>query len=747
MKLKTIELVGFKSFAKKSKLDFHVPVTGVVGPNGSGKSNIVEAFRFVLGEQSMKSLRGKSGKDLIFKGSKDLQKGSRAYVEIVFDNKDRIFKLSDRSEPINLDFDEIILKREVFADGNNEYSINGASVRLKDIIELLSSVNIGSSGHHIVSQGQADRILSSSSKDRRLMVEDALGLKVYQYRLKDAAKKLEKTEENMKEVSTVRRELAPHIKYLKKQVEKVEKGEELRRELATLYLSYFRHEEKVLSEEETYLKHKGGEVERDLKEVEVKLRAHEAHNANASDQSKLEEIGNFEKELAGFDRMKEELSRKIGRIEGMIEFQNKAKPSGADNITLPKEEFENFSRECETLLTDVAGLADIGSIQEKIKVLREIFHSFGAKFKKNAEASVPEHSFKDLEDMKKGVTRQLEEIEQSRIGISESIARARSLLENERSARFKDQEEKFMLEAKKSKLENDSAQIASRQNSYTFRKSSFDQSIQEAIILIGREILNYKNATVENTSLQGEELWRSIERIKIKLEDIGTGSGADIMKEFKEVTERDEFLSKELSDLEKSIENLRTLMQDLKETLEREFKEGLVKINERFEEFFKLMFGGGGAYLSSVVQGVKENLAELDEDDLSLDVASSEENKELDYGIDINVTLPHKKVKDLQMLSGGERSLTSIALVFAITQVNPPPFLVLDETDAALDEANSKRYADMIEKLSKYSQLITVTHNRETMSRAEVIYGVTIGADGSSKLLSIKFAEAENYAK
>jgi chromosome segregation protein len=514
-----------------------------------------------------------------------------------------------------------------------------------------------------------------------------------------------------------------------------------------LYLSYFRHEEKVLSEEETYLKHKGGEVERDLKEVEVKLRAHEAHNANASDQSKLEEIGNFEKELAGFDRMKEELSRKIGRIEGMIEFQNKAKPSGADNITLPKEEFENFSRECETLLTDVAGLADIGSIQEKIKVLREIFHSFGAKFKKNAEASVPEHSFKDLEDMKKGVTRQLEEIEQSRIGISESIARARSLLENERSARFKDQEEKFMLEAKKSKLENDSAQIASRQNSYTFRKSSFDQSIQEAIILIGREILNYKNATVENTSLQGEELWRSIERIKIKLEDIGTGSGADIMKEFKEVTERDEFLSKELSDLEKSIENLRTLMQDLKETLEREFKEGLVKINERFEEFFKLMFGGGGAYLSSVVQGVKENLAELDEDDLSLDVASSEENKELDYGIDINVTLPHKKVKDLQMLSGGERSLTSIALVFAITQVNPPPFLVLDETDAALDEANSKRYADMIEKLSKYSQLITVTHNRETMSRAEVIYGVTIGADGSSKLLSIKFAEAENYAK
>ena len=97
MKLKRIELLGFKSFAKKSRLDFDVPVTGIVGPNGSGKSNVVEAFRFVLGEQSMKSLRGKSGKDLVFKGSKDLPKSARASVEIAFDNKDKIFKLGDRS--------------------------------------------------------------------------------------------------------------------------------------------------------------------------------------------------------------------------------------------------------------------------------------------------------------------------------------------------------------------------------------------------------------------------------------------------------------------------------------------------------------------------------------------------------------------------------------------------------------------------------------------------------------------------
>ena len=116
-------------------------------------------------------------------------------------------------------------------------------------------------------------------------------------------------------------------------------------------------------------------------------------------------------------------------------------------------------------------------------------------------------------------------------------------------------------------------------------------------------------------------------------------------------------------------------------------------------------------------------------------------------GIEVHVNLPSKKVKELNMLSGGERSLVSIALLFAISQVNPPPFLVLDETDAALDEANSRRYGDMVERLSEYSQLIVVTHNRETMSRASVLYGVTLGADSGSKLLSIKFDDAVKVAK
>ena len=159
------------------------------------------------------------------------------------------------------------------------------------------------------------------------------------------------------------------------------------------------------------------------------------------------------------------------------------------------------------------------------------------------------------------------------------------------------------------------------------------------------------------------------------------------------------------------------------------------------------MFGGGSASLSIV----KEKKRKRSDTDLSIISESGEElapeEEDQEEGLDIEVNLPRKKIKGLMMLSGGERALTSIALLFAISQVNPPPFIILDETDAALDEANSKKYGDMITELSKYSQLILITHNRETMARAGVIYGVTMGADGVSRLLSIQFEEAVQVAK
>ena len=191
MYLKELTINGFKSFAKKSEFEFSTPITAIVGPNGSGKSNVAESFRFVLGEQSVKSLRGKRGEDLIWGGSDASDRGNRASVEVLFDNSARA---------VALEFDEIKVERVVHRDGQNEYKINGSVVRLKDVHELLAGAHIGSTGHHIISHGEADRVISAGVKERREMIEDALGLKVYQIKKQNAARKLQKTEANIDQV-------------------------------------------------------------------------------------------------------------------------------------------------------------------------------------------------------------------------------------------------------------------------------------------------------------------------------------------------------------------------------------------------------------------------------------------------------------------------------------------------------------------------------------------------------------------
>ena len=234
-------------------------------------------------------------------------------------------------------------------------------------------------------------------------------------------------------------------------------------------------------------------------------------------------------------------------------------------------------------------------------------------------------------------------------------------------------------------------------------------------------MLRYKDFETSGTA--NPELKRSIERLKIHVEDDSSAEGDEMLKEYRETSERDEFLSRELGDLEKSSASLKDLIKDLDKQLATEFEIGLKNINTEFEKLFSKMFGGGDAELMLVRE---------------------EEGEE---GLDIRVSLPRKKVKSLMMLSGGERALTSIALIFSISAVNPPPFIILDETDAALDEANSRKYGDLVEILSEHSQLILITHNRETMSRAGVIYGVTMGSNGISKVLSIAFEEAVEVAK
>jgi len=281
----------------------------------------------------------------------------------------------------------------------------------------------------------------------------------------------------------------------------------------------------------------------------------------------------------------------------------------------------------------------------------------------------------------------------------------------------------------------------------------FKRELQEAVSLIQSAAAQYFtfDIVVDGTSVTTEQIvaedrsvqrerQRQLEKLKIRLEELGIGTTVDVLKEYKAAEERDAFLAREIADLEESVAKLEALILELNEQLNERFVAGIEKIGTEFNRFFVLMFGGGKAELKRIKPKVKVVNEETGD-------VTSEEEEGSQEGVELDIALPNKRVKGLEMLSGGERALTSIALIFAMSQVNPPLFIILDETDAALDEANSRRYGDMISALAEKSQLILITHNRETMSRAGILYGVTMGSDGVSKLLSVKFEEAAAVAK
>ncbi|MFA6258628.1 MAG: AAA family ATPase [Candidatus Paceibacterota bacterium] len=739
MRLTSLSLNGFKSFAKRDTLTFDSPIVCVVGPNGSGKSNVVEAIRFALGEQSMKSMRGKAGTDLIFKGSKHLQKGARASVSMYFDNNDKVFKIpNEEGENIKLNYSTVSIGRDVYPDGVNKYILNDEEVRLKDINNLLSSVNIGSSGHHIISQGEADRILNANVRERREMIEDALGLKVYQYKIKETERKLERATLNMQEVSIQRRENAPHLRFLAKQVEKIEKAKELSNELLHLYHEYLKRESVYIKSEESRLKTERIKISQELRILEDQIS--ETKEDDTSQEKNMNELSFLERNLMEIRNVKGDLERKLGRIEGMMEAEEERIKRINESEVIDGEKAKVVFEEIDLLVEKAIAegeLSGIKSILYKIKeAIKNIYHSN----KETGDSS--SFQLNTFQKNKEQVLSEIEKITNEEKELTKKIEDKREETREFMESLRQKEKEKFGLKVRQQELSSHLEMLNIKENNLRKQKEQFDEEVSEGKPLVGQDIMLYQDFAVndiENRNLQ-EELRKRIERIKIRLEDAGLAGGGDILKEYKEATDRDVFLSSQLEDLEKSIESLNKIINDLKDKIDIEFKDGIKKINKEFQNLFSKMFGGGNANLEIVVQNKGRNIKDVEEENF-------EEEIVFEQGIEINVSLPHKKVKELQALSGGERSLTSIALLFAMSQVNPPPFLVLDETDAALDEANSRKYGDMLEMLSKHSQLIVITHNRETMSRAGVLYGVTIGADGASKLLSVKFDEAVAIAK
>ncbi len=761
MYLKNIELSGFKSFGKKSSLEFDVPISAIVGPNGSGKSNVAEAFSFVLGEQSIKSLRGKRAEDLIFNGGKDAPRSNRASVKLIFNNIQRI---------LNIDFDEVSIERVVNRDSSSEYLINGSQVRLKDIIELLSSAHIGVTGHQIISQGEADKILNSNIHEKREIIEDALGLKIFQYKKDESCRKLDKTEENIKQTESLRREIAPHIKFLKKQVEKIEKAVEMKQQLTEMYHDYFRREEEYINHEKKSIVEEKKPILEKLSKLENELKhAKGILEKSTSKDKKTDEVMKVEGKLKEARASKDSIGRNIGRVEGEIaslfRMIKKQKESGtfSSQKTIELIKVENIISEITLEMDKALEISDLSKIKDIFQIIKNILKNFLRTHREVVNKDVSgdlEGEIKTLEKEKDEYEIKLFGISNLETDLSEQYTFLKNEIEKEKDSNRDAEKAMFRIVAEENDVRGKLALYESRESRLKHDEEEFKRELQEAGILIGLQALRFKDfwpknekgavMTVEEIVKEArsvqEDRKRIMEKIKIRLEDSGISGSDDTVKEYKETSERDEFLARELEDLKKSSEALKVLIQELNEKLATEFKNGVGKINIQFQNFFSAMFGGGTATLA-IVKEKKKKKSDVDMEIPDDGEEMKDEDEEQEEGIDIEVSLPKKKIKGLMMLSGGERALTSIALIFAISQVNPPPFIILDETDAALDEANSKKYGDMITELSKYSQLILITHNRETMSRAGTIYGVTMNTDGISRLLSIQFEEAVQVAK
>ena len=593
------------------------------------------------------------------------------------------------------------------------------------------------------------------------MIEDSLGLRIYQFKRTESERRLAKTLENMKEAEMLRREIAPHLKFLKKQVERVNEGRELREQLIGLYREYLKREEVYVQERIRMASERKALPMNELQSIDKEIAEKRTFIANERGSDvQAQAILEVESKLRSARNRKEEISRHIGRVEGMIEFEDKRLKKKSDALSRVEEvkvdlrEIQELSNTIERELEVYEHGSDLSELHVALLRVRTAVRDF-LNFHRSQhgprELSADDYlEIHHLREEKSTRENELTEVMQVLEVLDGEYVSMRSNLESEKERSHDAERELFTLMSKRSSLQAQVDRSLAEEANLGRERRNLEEELTEAGILLGRSVLDFSAVIIDTQEIMDEsrdrqeDRRRKIERGKIRLEDIGAQGGEELVREYEETKERDAFLGREMEDLVKTADQLRDLILELNGKIETEFKSGVKKINKEFGKFFVMMFGGGVAELRIVAI---EKRKKKDELAVALSDTSRDTAPEDEEGIDVHIALPHKKIRGLQMLSGGERALTSIALVFAVSQVNPPPFMVLDETDAALDEANSRRYGDMIESLATCSQLVVVTHNRETMSRASVLYGVTMGADAASKLLSIEFDEAVKVAK
>lgn len=417
MYLKRLELQGFKSFPDKTILEFKPGITGVIGPNGSGKSNISDSIRWVLGEQSMKSLRGAKSEDIIFAGTENRKSLGFAEASIVIDN-------SDQSLPI--EYNEVVVTRKIYRSGETGYFINKVPCRLKDILELFMDTGIGKDGYSIIGQGKIDEILSNKSEDRRHIFEEAAGIVKYRTRKQESEKKLEQTKLNLLRINDILSEIEGQIEPLKLQSEKAKQFLNLREELKSVEVGLFvyninSYKEKLeqlvkdmeiledQKEDEEYNLDKLQENKAELKQKldEIIAEIENTQNIGFESKTKIEQINsdiNISKEkisnnninVRRYENEVTELETRIGELEE--EKRNRIEKK--DNLSVNKEKFENELKQKEEELAELTKKLSSKEleIEEKKKKVEE---NTNLKYERQNDINSYDINFENLEKRQK----------------------------------------------------------------------------------------------------------------------------------------------------------------------------------------------------------------------------------------------------------------------------------------------------------------------------------------------------------
>lgn len=723
MYLQKLELQGFKSFAQSSSLEFQRGISAVVGPNGSGKSNIADALRFVLGEQSMKSIRSKKSEDLIFSGSTKRARMNMASVALYFDNHDHAFPI---------DFSTVVIQRKIFRDGENQYYINNAQVRLKDLTELIAKAKLGLKGYTIINQGMGDAILESSPKERKEIIFEALGLKEFQMKRADAITKLGHTNINLEKAEGIVREIEPHLKFLKRQAEKIEEREELEEKLKTLERMYMHKRLIAVERAIDQRKQQAGLHERRIAQLRAAINAIAEKLDVQGDgiSQSFEGVSHLEAELMKEEAQRNSVEREIGKIEGMIAALEKTEERFITlDVTYVREKLEQLNADLSSALANDSHDAFRAAIRGFAQKLDALLHEVRTG---NVSIKTDQRVVDNSRQLREEGERLATLLKESHARIQEIKAQMRGVY----AAHDAEKEKTFAM--RNEKREHELGLMHEEEKLAALNAEAEHFNAEKAVLNKEKEMLEGRGIDFrieddgEAHTLDENEAQRNIERLRLKLENIDL-IDENIKKEYDETLARYNFLIKEIEDLRSAISSLHSVIAELDDMITARFKDAFKKINEHFNIYFALLFDGGSARLEIVTNEKEPGEGEEE---------GGGERRE-DYGVDVDVSLPRKKTTGLAVLSGGERALTSLALLFALVSTSPPPFLVLDEIDAPLDEANSLRFSKILHELKSHTQFVIITHNRETMRQADTLYGVTMQEDGVSKLLSLKFEDPE----